>query len=359
MGLPISPDIYALKPYSPGKPVKELERELGIRQAIKLASNENPLGPSPRALAAVRQALDEVHQYPEGGGTLLREILARRFQLEPSSVVLGNGSNEIVELLVRAFLQPGEEAIMADPTFVVYQLIVRAAHGRPVSVPLRDGCHDLGRMADRISPRTRLIFLCNPNNPTGTIVRREEVAEFLEQIPDSVLLVCDEAYYEYVVEPAFPDCLEFLRAGRNVAVLRTFSKIYGLAGLRIGYGLTTREIADMLHRVRQPFNTNCLAQVAAEAALLDEDHLRKSREVNEAGKSLLSEAFTRMGLKYYPTQANFFYVDVGRDGQQIYAALLREGVIARFIEGHSIRVTIGLPEENEKFLQSLRKVLKK
>jgi histidinol-phosphate aminotransferase len=357
MPLPISRDIASLTPYSPGKPIEELERELGIQKAIKLASNENPLGPSKKALEAVEKVLTGLHRYPEGGGVALREVLADRVKVQPSQVVLGNGSNEIIELLVRSFMQPGDEAIMADLTFVVYQMIVKAAHGSPVRVPLHNGSHDLETMASRLTPKTRLIFICNPNNPTGTMVNRGQVDAFLRKIPDEVITVFDEAYYEYVTDRSFPDSLRYLGQGKNVAILRTFSKIYGLAGLRIGYGLTTEEIAGILNRVRQPFNTNRLAQVAALAALKDDDHVRRSLEVNKEGKAMLCDAFQEMGLQFLPTQTNFIYVDVGRPGQDVYSRLLRYGVIVRHIEGRYLRVTIGLPEENRQFIEVLKQVL--
>ena len=357
MALPISRDIAGLTPYSPGKPIEELERELGIQKAVKLASNENPLGPSTKAIAAIEDALKGLHRYPEGSGIELRMALADRFKVGPAEIILGNGSNEIIELLVRAFLQSGDEAIMADLTFVVYQNIVKAAHGRPVVVPLHRGCHALKKMAGRVTKRTRLIFICNPNNPTGTIVRQEEVDEFLERVPEDVITVFDEAYYEYVTDQGFPRSLQYLQQGKNVTILRTFSKIYGLAGLRIGYGLTTEEIASTLHRVRQPFNTNRLAQIAALAALRDDEHVRQSLQINEAGKAMLCNGFRERGLEYFATQANFIYVNVGRAGQEVYTKLLKEGVIVRHIEGPYLRVTIGLSEENKKFVDALGRVL--
>jgi histidinol-phosphate aminotransferase len=359
MPLRISRDIAGLTPYSPGKPIEELERELGIQKAVKLASNENPLGPSRKALEAIQRELSGLHRYPEGSGIQLREALAHRFKIKPEGIVLGNGSNEIIELLVRSFMQPGDEAIMAGLTFVVYQMIVKAAHGCPVTVPLRDGCHDLKQMADRITEKTRLIFICNPNNPTGTFVNQKDVDEFIRQVPEEVITVFDEAYYEYVADRSFPNSLRYLEQGKNVAVLRTFSKIYGLAGLRMGYGLTTGEISGILNRVRQPFNTNRLAQVAALASLQDDEHVQQSLRVNETGKAVLCHAFQEMGLSYLPTQTNFIYVDVDRAGQEIYSRLLREGVIVRHIEGQCLRVTIGLPDENARFLEVLKHVLAK
>lgn len=359
MGLPINRDISELTPYSPGKPIEELEKELGIQRAIKLASNENPLGPSRKALEAIQQVLGGLHRYPEGSGTKLREALADRLKVKPEMVVLGNGSNEIIELLVRAFIQPGDEAVMADLTFVVYQMIVKAAHGQPVRVPLHDGQHDLKTMARRFNEKTRLVFVCNPNNPTGTIVKQEGVDEFLQRVPEGAIVVFDEAYYEYVTDRDFPDSLNYLREGKNVVILRTFSKIFGLAGLRIGYGITTEEIAGILHKVRQPFNTNRLAQVAALAALKDDEHVQRSLRINEAGKTLLCNAFRKLGLWYLPTQTNFIYVNVKRPGQEIYNRLLKEGVIVRHIQGEYLRVTIGLPEENSRFIEALSRVLGK
>ncbi len=357
MGLPISPDIAQLIPYSPGKPIEELERELGIRRAVKLASNENPLGPSKKALAAIRKAMRTLHRYPEGSGNRLVEAISERNKVSPDGIVLGNGSNEIIELVVRAFLQPGDQAVMADLTFVVYQMIVRAAHGEPVTAPLHEGCHDLQEMLRRVTDRTRLIFVCNPNNPTGTIVRQQQVDEFMDRVPDGVIVVFDEAYYEYVTDRAFPSGLNYLQQGRDVLVLRTFSKIYGLAGLRIGYGLASRPIAEMLQRVRQPFNTNRLAQVAALAALTDDDHVRKSREVNEEGKRYLLGELGKMGLQTLPSEANFLYINMGRPGGEVYADLLRLGVIVRHIQGEYIRITIGLARENRRLIRSLKRVL--
>lgn len=359
MPLLINRDIADLTPYSPGKPVEQLERELGIRKAIKLASNENPHGPSPKAVNAIEKVLSGLHRYPEGSGVQLLNALASRHKIKPDEIVLGNGSNEIIELLVRAFMMPGDEAVMADHTFVVYRMIVQAAHGKPVTVPLRNGCHDLVEMANRLSDRTRIVFVCNPNNPTGTIVRQKEVEEFLQRVPEEVITVFDEAYYEYVSDRLFPDSLRYVQQGRNVLILRTFSKIYGLAGLRIGYGITTQEIAGMLHRVRQPFNTNRLAQVAALAALDDEGHLKRSLQTNQAGKKMLCGAFREMGLDYLPTEANFIYVNVGRPGEEVYSALLRQAIIVRHIQGSYIRITIGLAEENQKFIEKLSLVLGK
>ncbi|MEW6324789.1 MAG: histidinol-phosphate transaminase [Nitrospirota bacterium] len=352
------PEILGVAPYVPGKPVEELERELGIRDAVKLASNENPLGPSPKAMAALREAIANVHRYPDGPGTPLRVKLAERLKVSPEEVILGNGSNEIIELLVRGFVTAGDEAVMADLTFSLYKLMVTVAHGTPVQVPLRDGRHDLDAMAAAVTPRTRLFFLCNPNNPTGTSVTSTEFTRLLGRLPDTVVVVVDEAYVEYATDPNFPNALNERLAGPPVIVLRTFSKLYGLAGLRIGYGVARRELIAYLDRIHQPFNTNRLAQIAAAAALEDEPHLIASRRVNEEGKAVLFSLFAGLGWSATPTQSNFIYVETGRDGRRLYEALLHEGVIVRHIEGTCLRVTVGRPEENQRFADALRKVLK-
>ncbi|MEK7725746.1 MAG: aminotransferase class I/II-fold pyridoxal phosphate-dependent enzyme, partial [Nitrospirota bacterium] len=260
MALRIHPDIASLSPYVPGKPIEELQRELGLARVIKLASNENPLGPSPKALAALVGGHDSLHRYPDGGAYRLRQALADRWKVSLDHIILGNGSDEVLGLLARTFLAPGDEAVMADQTFVIYKMEVTAAHGKAVIVPLVNWTHDLDGMAKAITPKTRLVFLCNPNNPTGTMVAADAVARFMAQVPENVIVIFDEAYLEYVRDPHFPDSLQYVTQGRNAIVLRTFSKIYGLAGLRIGYGITTPEITNCLNRVRPPFNANTLAQ---------------------------------------------------------------------------------------------------
>lgn len=357
MIMSVSKEIEGLVPYTTGKPIEELERELGIKGAIKLASNENPLGPSKKALEAVFEAASGINRYPDGGGYRLKEALSKRYNVEPSQIILGNGSNEIIELLVRTFMEPGDEAVMADLTFVVYKLVVTASRGRVIMVPLKEERHDLAAMAAKIGDRTRLIFIANPNNPTGTIVTEDEVYDLLLQVPDDVIVVFDEAYKEYVTSKNFPDTLGHLRNGRNIVILRTFSKIYGLAGLRIGFGITKGKLVDYMNRVRQPFNTNSLAQSAALHALNDDEHIRESLKVNEEGKGYLYKSFAELGLRYIPTEANFIYFDSGRDGKEVYHALLREGLIVRHIEGSRIRVTIGLPEDNRRFVYTLKRIL--
>lgn len=357
MALYIHPDIQSLTPYVPGKPIEELQRELGLDRVIKLASNENPIGPSSRALAALAGATDNLHRYPDGGGHRLRQVLAERWKVSSEQIILGNGSDELLGLLARAFLAPGDDAVMADHTFVIYRMEVTAAHGNPLVVPLTNWTHDLDAMARAVTPRTRLLFVCNPNNPTGTMVSAEEVERLMASVPNEVVVVFDEAYFEYVRDPRFPDTIAYVRDGRNVVVLRTFSKIYGLAGLRIGYGITTPEIAGILNRIRPPFNANSFAQRAAAAALGDEEHVARSRSVNAEGMAQVSQGLEALGLTPIPSQTNFLYFDVGRDGRQVFEALLREGIIVRHIEGTMLRVTIGLADENAAFLQALRKVL--
>jgi histidinol-phosphate aminotransferase len=357
MPLHIHSHIAPLVPYVPGKPIDELERELGIPRAIKLASNENPLGPSPKALAVLAETGTTLHRYPDGGAHRLRAALADRYKLTPDHVILGNGSDEILGLLCRAFLSPGDEAVMADQTFVIYKMEVTAAHGKAVTVPLKQWQHDLPAMGGAITHKTRLVFICNPNNPTGTMATASEVNAFMHRVPDDVIVVFDEAYYEYVQDQHFPDSLKWVTQRRNAIALHTFSKIYGLAGLRVGYGLTTPEIAGYLNRIRPPFNVNTVAQHAALAALTDDEHVARSRALNSAEMSTVRAGLVALGFHPVPSQANFLLFDVGRDGRPVFEALLRQGIIVRHIEGRLLRVTIGLPEENRYFLDALKKVL--
>lgn len=358
MPLRVHQDILSLRPYIPGKPIEELQRELGLSRVVKLASNENPIGPSPKALAALSEATTTLNRYPDGGAYRLRAALAERWKVGPDQLVLGNGSDEILGLLARAFLAPGDEAVMANETFVIYKMEVTAAHGISIEVPLKDGRHDLRAMAEAVTERTKLLFVCNPNNPTGTAVRKDEVEALIALVPEHVIVVFDEAYYEYVRLADFPDTLRYVVQDRNVIVLRTFSKIYGLAGLRIGYGVTTAEIADYLNRVRPPFNANSMAQQAALAALDDEEHVARSRALNGTEMEKLRTGLEALDLKPLPSETNFLYFDAGRDGRLLFEALLREGVIIRHIRGPMVRVTIGLPEENELFLTALRRVMR-
>ncbi|MFO0774870.1 MAG: histidinol-phosphate transaminase [Nitrospiraceae bacterium] len=353
----VHPDIERLVPYVPGKPIEELQRELGLSRIVKLASNENPLGPSPKAVAALGEVTQTLHRYPDGGAFRLRAALAERCKVTSEHVILGNGSDEILGLLARTFLAPGDEAVMANHTFVIYRMEVTAAHGVAVEVPMRDGRHDLEAMLAAVTERTRLFFICNPNNPTGTMMTASEIQALMAKLPLRVIVVFDEAYYEYVSSADYPDTLAYVQQGRNAIVLRTFSKIYGLAGLRIGYGVTTPEIAGYLNRIRPPFNANSLAQQAALAALGDDGHVAKSRALNREQMAVVRRELERLGLRCFPSEANFLYFDSGRDGRAVFQAMLREGVIIRHIEGTMLRVTIGLPDENQLFLAALPRVL--
>jgi histidinol-phosphate aminotransferase len=353
--------IRSLSPYPPGMPIEELERELGIQGSIKLASNENPLGPSPKAVAAITAALAGLHRYPDGSAFYLKRRLAERLGVTPDELLVGNGSNEIIELVVRTFLRPREEAVMADQAFVIYRMVVQAAGGLPRVVPLRDFTHDLEAIAEAVTPRTRLVFLANPNNPTGTIFRRPAWEAFLRAVPRHVIVVADDAYAEFVDDPEYPDTIRERGAGeRPVVTLRTFSKLYGLAGLRVGYAVAPATVIDAIGRVRQPFNVNALALVGALAALDDEEHVRRTLAVNREGMGYLTEAFRSLGLASVPSAANFVLVEVGQGGR-VYQALLREGVIVRPMDAYGfprhVRVTIGLPEENRRLVEALGRVL--
>ncbi len=349
----VSDEIRGLAPYVPGKPIEEVERELGLRGVVKLASNENALGASPRALAAIRRASRRLHRYPDGAGRELRRALAKRFGFGPGQIALGNGSNELIELLSRTLLSPGDEAVMARPTFPLYRIQTIASRGRAVEVPLAEHVHDLDAIAKAVGPRTRLVFICNPNNPTGTIVERAAVERFLGAIPAEVLVVFDEAYREYADESRMPDTPRYLREGRNIIVLRTFSKIYGLAALRIGYGIAAPDLVEYLNRVRQPFNTNLLAQEAALAALGDRAHVRRSLAVVREGKKAIAAALDRVGLRHIPSEANFIFFHAGEKARPLCDAVLRRGVILRDLGEGWLRVTIGRPAENRKFIRAL------
>jgi histidinol-phosphate aminotransferase len=353
--------IRTLTPYPPGMPIEELERELGIQGSIKLASNENPLGPSPKAIAAIQQALGSLHRYPDGSAFYLKRRLAERLRVPADELLVGNGSNEIIELAVRTFLRPGDEAVMADQAFVIYRMVVQAAGGTPRIVPLRDYTHDLEAIAEAITPATRLVFLANPNNPTGTIFHRPAWQAFLRAVPRHLIVVADDAYAEFVDDPEYPDTVRERGDGTvPVLTLRTFSKLYGLAGLRVGWAVAPAPLVEAIGRIRQPFNVNALALVGALAALDDDEHVRRTLETNRAGMAQLADGFRRLGLEHVPSAANFVLVRVGQ-GARVYEALLRRGVIVRPMDVYGfpahVRVTIGLPDENTRFLDALTTVL--
>lgn len=359
--------VRELTPYQPGKPIEELERELGVTHTLKLASNENPLGPSPRALEALRARVDSLALYPDGNGFELKAALAAHLDVDAKCITLGNGSNEILELVARAYLAPGLEAVFSDHAFAVYPIVTQAV-GATARITAANGVDhaqphgsDLDAMADAITGNTRVVFVANPNNPTGTWLTRAEVEAFLSRVPESVLVVMDEAYCEYVQEPDYPNALEWLDRYPNLIVTRTFSKIYGLAGIRIGYSVSSAQVADVLNRVRQPFNTNALAQAAAAAALSDSAHVEHSVRVNAQGLRQYAEAFEDRGLAYIPSVANFITVDVGREAGPVYQALLREAVIVRPVANYGLpthlRITVGRSEENARVIAALDKVL--
>lgn len=357
------PEIFKLKAYVPGKPIEEVERELGITGVIKLASNENPLGPSPMALEKARAALSSLSLYPDGACFNLKRDLAKKFDLSDDRFIIGNGSDELLRLITEVFVGSEEEVIFGDPSFSEYEFMTLVMGGRCVAVNLDDFRYDLAAMKDKINDSTKIVYICNPNNPTGAIVDRKTIELFMDGIPEDILVIFDEAYYEYVDSADFVSGLEYLAKGYNVVVLRTFSKIYGLAGLRVGYGITSPEIAAAVNRVREPFNVNSIAQVAACGALQDDEHLRRSFAVNQEGKKYLYQAFDEMGLKYVPTQANFIFVDTGRECRFVFESLMKQGVIVRTgdIFGYPtyIRITIGTPEENQRFIKELKGVLGK
>ncbi len=348
--------------YDPGKPIEETARELGLEPGdiIKMASNENPLGPSPKAIEAMKVAAESVHIYPDGGGYRLRSAIAEKFGLVRENVVLGNGSNEIIELVGHGFLNPGDNVIAAEHAFVVYKLMATLFGAETIEVPDPGFVHDLDAMAAAITPRTKKIFIANPNNPTGTLVGQDEIDRFMDRVPEHVMVIFDEAYYEFLHDA--PDTVKYVKEGRNVVIMRTFSKIQGLAGLRIGYGLTSPEIADVLQKCRQPFNTNAMAQAGAIAGLSDDEHQQRTRDLNDEGLKFLQGAFDEMGLEYVPSFANFVLVKVG-DGDAVFDAMLKKGVIIRAMRGYKlpewVRISTGTMPQNERCISTLKEVLGK
>jgi histidinol-phosphate aminotransferase len=362
-----APGIRLLQPYQPGKPVAELEREYGIRDAVKLASNENPFGPSPLAVAAAQAVLQHSARYPEGGGHMLAQRLAEKHALPRECITLGNGSNDILDLIARTFLTPGHSAVYSEYAFAVYPIAVQAVGAQAQVAPAHDGSrglaygHDLAAMHDRVDTSTRLVFIANPNNPTGTWLVEAELEDFIASVPDHVMVVVDEAYFEYVAHANYPDTSRWLERFPNLIVTRTFSKVYGLAGLRVGYALSHPAVANLLNRVRHPFNVNLVAQVAALAALDDPEHLDRSIRRNHEGMFQLLSGISRLGLGSIESAGNFLTLDTGRSGLEVYNALLQEGIIVRPLANYNmprhLRVTIGSAEENVRFLDALEKVL--
>lgn len=354
-------EIFTLSPYVPGKPIEEVKRELGIDDIIKLASNENPLGPSPKAVKAVQESLADMHYYPDSNCFYLINKISEYLSYDREGFIVGNGSDEILKLIAETFINPGDEVVFADPSFVEYEFTAKIMGAECVKIPLKDFAHDLEAISQAINEKTKIVFICNPNNPTGTIVYKEELEEFMAKIPKDVLVVFDEAYYEYVEDSNFISGMDYLNQGRNVLVLRTFSKIYGLAALRVGYAITIPEIAKAISRVIEPFNVNSLAQVGALAALDDNAHLKNSQDTNSAGKKYLYNEFSKMGLNYVPSEANFIFLDTGKPSQEVFKKLLSMGIIIRtgdiFGFPSYIRVTISNEKENTRFIEGLKKAI--
>ena len=353
--------IAALNPYEPGKPIEELERELGIPSAVKLASNENPLGPSPRAVDAMRTALDTINRYPDGKSYYLREALAQRLAVRPEQLVFGAGSDEILELLAKTFLGEGDEVVFPWPSFAMYPIVTQGMGATPVAVPLTERFeHDLDAMAKAVTPKTRLLMVCTPNNPTGTIVTPAALDGFLADLPETVIVAVDEAYFEYVPKADRADAIAWVARRPATVVLRTFSKAYGLAGQRVGYGIGDAELVGLLERARHPFNLNLLGEVAARAALDDHSHLERTVATNAAGRDWLTRELEALGVEVTPSAANFV---LARAGAETYDGLLRRGVIVRPMAGFGlaehIRVTVGTESENARFVEALRETLGK
>ena len=355
------PGICELHPYQPGKPVGELERELGISNIIKLASNENPLGPSPRALEAIQNNMQDCARYPDGNGFALKQALAKHHGLDQECITLGNGSNDVLELLARVFTGPGKQILFSEHAFAVYPIAAKSVGADAVIVSANNWGYDLDALLDAISADSRLIFIANPNNPTGTWVRAEPLRTFIEEVPQHALVVVDQAYGEYMDDPEYPDCVDWLDRFPNLIVTHTFSKAFGLAGLRIGYAVSAPGIAEILDRIRQPFNVNLMANVAALTALEDRQHLAHSVEMNAAERDRVQTALAGFGLHCVPSAGNFVLVDMGQPAMPVYDALLRKSVIVRPVANYGLdrhlRISIGTPPENDRLLQALGEVL--
>ncbi|MFA5157056.1 MAG: histidinol-phosphate transaminase [Candidatus Omnitrophota bacterium] len=352
-------NIAEITPYIAGKPIEETKREFGLKDVIKLASNENPLGAPPKAIEAIRKSLGKINRYPDSGGFYLKKKLARCLNLKPANILLGNGSDEIIDIIIKTFVEEDENIVTADTTFLEYAIIAKVNNRKVVTAPLKYFKFDLEAIRKKIDRKTKTIFIANPNNPTGTYITRHEVQEFLKSLPDDVLLVLDEAYETFIDVNDFPSSISHIGGG-NVIILKTFSKVYGLAGLRVGYAVAKQELIQAMEKARQPFNVNSLAQAAAAAALDDKKFLQKSRRAVLEGKNYLYEELKKMGLAFVPSVANFILVDTGRDGSAVFKDLLKRGVIVRDMKQYGlknfIRVTIGTKKENRKFVEALKKI---
>jgi len=355
-------NILDFQPYLPGKPIEEVERELGLARVDKLASNENPLGPSPRAVSAMKRYLNRVNLYPDGSGFYLKKALARKLKVKSENIILGSGTDEIIEIIGKTFLNPIDEIIVSEHAFIRYEMAGELMGCRIKRAPMRNFTHDLEAMKKEITRKTKIVFIANPNNPTGTYVTKEEVGEFMKGLPGNIIVVFDEAYREYVTRKDYPQTLSYVKQGRMAIVMRTFSKIYGLAGLRIGYGVGKRELIDFMERIRPPFNTNSLAQIAALASLSDGAHIRRSCKLVEDGRRYLEWNLEKMGIDFVPSVANHILLKVG-NGEDVFRKLLKKGVIVRPMLEYDlpefIRVSIGLPRQNRRFITALREVMDK
>lgn len=358
MKVPVSPRILAIEPYRPGKPIDEVKRELGLSSVIKLASNESPYGPSPRVLKAIRQSAQQINRYPDGGCYYLRRALAKRLKVAEDRLIFGNGSDEIIVMALRAFLRAGEEVVIAKPSFLIYEIASKIAGAKVRAVPLIDFCYDLDGMRRAVTARTRIIFIGNPDNPAGTYISKSELRKFVRSIRRDILIFVDEAYFEFVTGRDYPDSIDLQKEFANVITTRTFSKMYGLAGLRVGYGVAHKDIIDVLNRVREPFNINSLAQAAAVACLQDQVFYRRIARSIEAQRQFIYQELRRLGLSFVPSATNFILIDVGQLSKPVSDRLLKRGVIVRDMEfwglKRYIRVTIGSSAENKRFIKALR-----
>jgi histidinol-phosphate aminotransferase len=354
-------NILSISPYVPGKPIEEVKREYGIDDIIKLASNENPFGPSHKAISAMQKALESVHLYPDGNCYELRNALSKVLSINGDYLLFGNGSDELIKMIAETFLNKDEEVIHAVPSFAEYDFATKVMAGTCIAVPMKDYTHNLEAMKEAITENTKLVFICNPNNPTGTIVCKDEVDDFMKAVPQDIIVVFDQAYLEYATNSDYPDCLQYVRDGRNVILLRTFSKVYGLAGLRIGYAIARPELISLISRVKEPFNVNSLAQVGAIEALADQEHVRRCVESNNEQKKWLVRQFEELELNYIPTETNFIMIDTAVDSRMCFTELLKQGVIVRtgdiFDMPTWLRITIGTEDENQRLIKALRLVL--
>jgi len=357
----IRKSVFGVNPYVPGKPIEETKRQLGLTEVIKLASNENSWGPSPKALTAIKRSLPGINRYPDAQGYYLKKRLAKFFGLIPENFVLGNGSDELIDVVIKTFVEADENIITSCGTFLEYEIIAQVNDRKVKKAPLRYFKYDLGAMLKLVDKKTKLIFIANPNNPTGTYVTKYEIAEFIKALPPGVVVVFDEAYNTFIDVDDYPQTLAYLKKNKQIIILRTFSKAYGLAGLRLGYAIAAPELAAYLERIRQPFNVNLLAQVAGLAALEDKEFLKKTRRLTLEGKDFIYRELSEMGLGYVPSVANFILVDVGRDSRQVFKSCLKFGVIVREMSQYGlanfIRVTIGTLKENKRLMRVLRKVI--